>query len=252
MKLNLVLLFIITLVLFSCVNSKSENPADGIIDKAIEVSGGDIFSNSTIDFDFRNRHYKAVRNNGLFEFEREFQDTLGTFKDVLSNSGYERYLNNEPYQVHDTMSVKYARSVNSVHYFSILPYGLNDESVNKTYLEKVTIKDQEYHKIKVTFSENGGGEDYDDVFLYYINTNSSKLDYFSYLYYVDGGGIRFREAYNERYVNGLRFVDYKNFKPEQEDADLNILDSLYQIEELKLLSKIELENISVKQLYNAY
>jgi len=251
MKLNLVLLFIITLVLFSCVNSKSKNPADGIIDKAIEVSGGDIFSNSTIDFDFRNRHYKAVRNNGLFEFEREFQDTLGTFKDVLSNSGYERYLNNEPYQVHDTMSVKYARSVNSVHYFSILPYGLNDESVNKTYLEKVTIKDQEYHKIKVTFSENGGGEDYDDVFLYYINTNSSKLDYFSYLYYVDGGGIRFREAYNERYVKGLRFVDYKNFKPEQEDADLNILDSLYQIEKLKLLSKIELENISVKQLYNA-
>ena len=252
MKLNLVPLFIITLVLFYCVNSKNENPADGIIDKAIEVSGGDIFSNSIIDFDFRNRHYKAFRNNGLFEFEREFQDTLGTFKDVLSNSGYERFLNNEPYQVHDTMSVKYARSINSVHYFSILPYGLNDESVNKTYLEKVTIKDQEYHKIKVTFSENGGGEDYDDVFLYYINTNSSKLDYFSYLYYVDGGGIRFREAYNERYVKGLRFVDYKNFKPEQEDADLNILDSLYQIEELKLLSKIELENISVKQLYNAY
>ena len=252
MKLNLVALFIITLVLLSCINSKSENPADGIIDKAIEVSGGVVFNNSTIDFDFRNRHYKAIRNNGLFEFEREFQDALGTFKDVLSNSGYERFLNNEPYQVHDTMSVKYTRSVNSVHYFSILPYGLNDESVNKTYLETVTIKDQEYHKIKVTFSENGGGEDYDDVFLYYINTNSSKLDYFSYLYYVDGGGIRFREAYNERYVNGLRFVDYKNFKPEQEDADLNILDSLYQIEELKLLSKIELENISVKQLYNAY
>ena len=127
-----------------------------------------------------------------------------------------------------------------------MPYGLNDESVNKTYLEKVIIKNQEYHKIKVTFSKNGGGEDHEDVFVYYVNTKLNKVDYFSYLYYVDGGGIRFREAYNERYVNGLRFVDYKNFKPEKEDADLYTLDSLYKINELKLISKIELENISVK------
>jgi len=243
MKIRILVILILGLNYFSCEKDESAN---SIIDKTIEISGGDKFNNTTIDFDFRSRHYKAIRNNGLYQFEREFQDSLGIFKDVLSNSGYERYLNNEVYDVHDTMAVKYVRSVNSVHYFSILPYGLNDEAVNKTYLREVNIKGVEYDKIKVTFSADGGGEDHEDVFVYYVNANTSKVDYFSYQYFVDGGGIRFREAYNERYVNGLRFVDYKNFKPKRQDADLYSIDSLYQLDELKLLSKIELENISVK------
>jgi len=246
MKSNLVITFLIVVILSSCEKTKSSNPADEIIDRTIEVSGGHEFSNSTIDFDFRNRHYKAIRNNGLFQFEREFQDSLGTFKDVLTNSEYARFLNDKFYNVHDTMAVKYARSVNSVHYFSVLPFGLNDEAVNKTYLEKVDIKGQEYDKIKVTFSENGGGEDFEDVFVYYVNTETSKADYFSYVYYVDGGGIRFREAYNDRYVNGIRFVDYKNYKPENEDADLLTLDILFEKDKLELLSKVELENITVQ------
>ena len=29
----------------------------------------------------------------------------------------------------------------------------------------------------------------------------------------DGIGLRFREAFNERYINGIRFVDYNNYKP---------------------------------------
>ena len=52
-------------------------------------------------------------------------------------------------------------------------------------------------------------------------------------------GLRFREAFNERYVNGLRFVDYNNYKPKSLDIPLTQLDELFQNEQLTLLSKIE-------------
>ena len=62
-------------------------------------------------------------------------------------------------------SDSYSASVNSVHYFAVLPYGLDGKAVNKTYVNKVDIKGKSYHKIKVTFNEEGGGEDFEDVFM---------------------------------------------------------------------------------------
>ena len=144
------------------------------------------------------------------------------------------------------MAVKYTSSVNSVHYFALLPFGLNDAAVNKSSLENVTIKDKLYHKIKVWFSQEGGGEDFEDVFIYWIDTETFKADYIAYSYIEDDGvGIRFREAYNERIVNGLRFVDYNNYKSEEATMDVIGLDKAFETGHLKLLSKIELENIVV-------
>jgi len=246
MKKNLFVLLALTLVIYSCKKNVVENNADAIINKSIEIAGGERFKNSTINFDFRKRHYKAIRNNGEFQFERQFKDSSGVITDVLSNSGFQRFLNDNQFKVHDTMARKYARSVNSVHYFSVLPYGLNDPAVNKTYVNKVTIKGGQYHKIKVTFNQTGGGEDFEDVFVYYVNAETFTIDYFSYLYYVDGGGKRFREAYNERYINGIRILDYNNYKPDNDDVSLFALDSLFESNSLKLLSKIEHENVTVE------
>ena len=152
------------------------------------------------------------------------------------------------------MAVKYTSSVNAVHYFSVLPFGLNDAAVNKAYLGLVKIKDQAYHKIEVTFNEKGGGEDFEDVLkaskaleqlvgelnFPWCLTPSYNLEYFT-----DEGGIRFREAYNERFVNGIRFIDYNNYKPKDDEVQLVNLDNLFQKNELELLSVVELKNISV-------
>jgi len=62
--------------------------------------------------------------------------------------------------------------------------------------------------------------------------------------------MRFRAAYNERTVNGIRFVDYKNYKPNITDVTLYDLDTLYESEELELLSKIELENVRVEDCFS--
>ena len=104
-----------------------------------------------------------------------------------------------------------------------------------------------FNEIKVFFNQDGGGDDFEDVFAYWINTENYKVDYLAYSYQDPGEDLdfRFRVAQNERFVNSIRFVDYQNYKSEVSGTTLFDLDSLYDAGQLKLLSTIENENISV-------
>jgi len=238
-----ILYILVLLSIFSCLE---EPDANKIIDHAIDKAGGELFLKSTVDFDFRGRHYKSVRDGGSYQYERIFLDSLDTIRDVLDNDGFERFTNNKITDVADTMAVKYTASVNSVIYFALLPYGLNDAAVIKTYLEESIIKGDSYHKIKVTFQQEGGGEDYQDVFIYWVNQQTFNVDYIAYSYEeADGVGSRFREAYNVRNVNGIRFVDYINYKYEGDEFALADYDKAFGQGALKKLSVIELENVEV-------
>ncbi|MDD7887332.1 DUF6503 family protein [Flavivirga sp. 57AJ16] len=233
-------------VIVSLLNCESHD-AQRIIDKAIEVSGGVLLDSSSIRFNFRNKHYLAKRNKGDFLYGRLSTDTTDSILDILTNTGFERFVNDDFVYTPDSMAVKYSSSINSVHYFSVLPYGLNSPAVNKKYLGKVAIKNKYYHKIKITFDKEGGGEDYEDEFIYWIDIKTFKVDYLAYSYAEDDGvGLRFREAYNERYVKGIRFVDYINFKPINKNINLLSLDSLYVNNGLKELSRIDLEQVKVE------
>ena len=246
-----ILVLVVSLSLVACKeNTKSSNvedlTANEIVDKSIEVSGGSKFDKSIISFDFRDMFYSAKRNNGKFQLKRKFTKDNDTIVDILSNNGFERLVNENITAVEDSMVPRYSASVNSVHYFSVLPYGLNDKAVNKSLLGDETIKHKRYYKIKVTFSEDGGGEDFDDVFVYWVNQKTFKVDYLAYSYKEDSGiGMRFREAYNERFIDDLRFVDYNNFKSEDKLIQLEYLAKAFEQDQLELLSKIELENVKV-------
>jgi len=248
---KIIVLVVLSLSIFSCKNELKN--ANVIVGKSIEVSGGDIISSSKIDFDFRDKHYRAFRNNGKFVLEREFNDTSNQYfdtitrvKDAINNRGFQRFINDFPMAVSDSMALNYSASVNSVHYFSVLPYGLEAKAVKKSLLGKTNIKGKDYYKIKVTFSEDGGGEDFEDIFIYWIDTETFKADYLAYSFEENHGlGLRFREAYNERYIEGIRFVDYNNYSPKDEKVPLETLDILFKKNQLKLLSKIELDNVMV-------
>ncbi len=244
---------VLALFVFSCKNeSKIERlSANEIINKSIEVSGGERFDQSKLKFEFRDIYYQALRRNHEFLLVRVLVKDDDSIFDMLSNVGFERYHNEEFVKLEDSMVKKYTASVNSVHYFSVLPYGLNDKAVTKELIGEAQIKAKDYYKIKVTFNQEDGGEDYEDVFIYWVNKQSFKVDYLAYSYNEDDGiGMRFREAYNERYINGLRFVDYKNYKAKGTSIQLLDLAKAFENNQLELLSKIELENVKVNLIDN--
>lgn len=225
----------------------SEKPdADTIVNRAIETSGGEQYQTAHISFDFRDIHYTSKRNNGLYEFSRTRTDSAGNvILDCIDNHGFQRTVNGNAVSLPDSLARLYSNSINSVHYFVQLPYGLNDAAVNKTLLDTVSLKGSAYYKIKVVFDEDGGGEDHEDVYLYWFDRTDYSLDFLAYSFHTDGGGMRFREAFNEREKGGIVFRDYRNYKPVNPSVDFYALDSLFEADQLQLLSVIENENIEV-------
>lgn len=218
--------------------------AQEIVDRSIEAAGGDRYGRSAVSFVFRGRTYTMESYSGRRLLKRITVTDTAVVTDIKEGNEFRRLMNDSLVQVPDTMAVKYANSVNSVHYFAYLPYGLNDKAVNKELLGEATLDGKSYYKIRVTFDRLGGGSDYEDVFIYWINKETFAVDFLAYEYHTDGGGIRFREAYNERYVNGIRFADHHNYQAET-GTDLLQLDSLFLTGSLTWLSDIELEDIRV-------
>lgn len=239
------LLLVTILLLASCQEEKEQLSADEIINKTIAQAGGDKYKKATIEFKFRDNRYKSVRSGGEFHLEREIQDSINNYKEIINNTGYQRYLNDTLVKVPDSMVVKYTGSINSVHYFAHLPYGLNDKAVNKKLVGDAEINGKPYYQLKVSFSQDGGGQDHHDEFLYWINKENFTIDFLAYKFHVNEGGLRFREAYNPRVIEGIRFVDYKNYTLEDFNTDLCGLDELFEEGKLELLSTIETEDVHV-------
>lgn len=236
---------LVMIVFFTCMTMSSQVTGDEIVNKAIEKAGGDKFDNSIIHFTFRGKQYRSERNKGMYALERYMEKPEGMIHDIVSNSGLKRSIDNCIYTVADSLQTKISDGVNSVHYFANLPYGLQAEAVHKKLIGESSINGKSYYKIKVTFDKIGGGTDFEDEFMYWIHKDDFTVDYLAYKYAVNGGGIRFRAAYHIRTINGIRFVDYINYKISDLSVSLSELDNLFEKNKLKQVSKIELTNIAV-------
>lgn len=239
-------IFLAIFLVLGCQKKKEGLTAKEVINKTIENAGGEKYLESTIDFEFRGKTYRSIRNDGEFQLERQFIDSTGKFKDVFNNTGFQRFRNDTIEIIPDSMATRYISSLNSVHYFVHLPYGLNDRAVNNELAGEAIIKGEPYYQLKVTFQQDGGGADHHDEFMYWIHKEKYTIDYFAYKFLVNDGGIRFREAFNPRIIEGIRFVDYYNYTTDDLNTDLSTLDELYEMGELKMLSTIETEILNVK------
>lgn len=225
-----------------------KSKAQEIIDRAIAVHGGEAYEKAIISFDFRDIHYQIMKTPSAFEYSREFQDSSGNVLDVLNNAGFTRSVNGNKIDLTAERENAYSNSVNGVAYFAFLPYGLNDEAARKTWIKESVLEGKSYDLIKVDFREEGGGEDFEDEFLYWINKDTGQMDYLAYSYHTDGGGIRFRKGINQRRVQGILFQDYLNYKPADEELPLEEIELLFNQQELELFTRIEKENIQVQFL----
>ena len=194
---------LLSLSLFLLLGCSSWSKEQQIIDRAIEAHGGKLYEKSRISFDFRDRHYRILKTPARFEYSREFTDSTGLVLDVLNNEGFVRTINGKEVSVTEERQQAYSNSLNSVAYFAFLPYGLNDPAARKEWKGETELDGHTYDIIKVTFDEEGGGEDFEDEFLYWINREDSRMDYLAYNYHTEGGGLRFRKAVNPRTISGV-------------------------------------------------
>ena len=238
-------LFSAALLLSSC-QFEVKTTADQWIQDSITAHGLEQWDGQTIAFSFRDHSYTLWRQGGQYEYTRfKLEGRKATLDRLNSTGDFSRTVNDRPVKVVDSMRFKYSESINSVGYFFALPLPLLDKAVIREKGNQITIGDQSYQTILVRFNQEGGGTDFEDVFRYWINTETKTLDFLAYKYATDGGGVRFREATKRTEVSGMIFQDYKNFKPESKETPLDSLPQLWESGALKLLSEIENEAIQV-------
>jgi hypothetical protein len=241
------------LLIASCSESK-EPEVQEIVDAVIAKHGGANLDQSIVTFKFRDKQYRALRDNGAFVYSRSFIDdsTGQNIHDVLSNSGFKRTVDDVEVVLPEERQQAFSASVNSVIYFALLPYFLNDAAVQKEYLSEAKIKGEPYHKIKVTFAKDSGGKDHEDEYIYWIHQQRNTMDYLAYSYKEEDGsiGTRFRESVNPRKVGEVLFQDYINYTS-NEKFSLDQYDKAFEAGKLNRVSEINLEEIKVKSGFDS-
>ncbi len=216
--------------------------AQVLLDKTIDAHGGDLYDSAHYAFIFRENTYHFKNDGTNFEYLKNSKKGNTITKDILKNADFFRMVDGKKIEISEKGIKSATGAINSVIYFATLPHKLNDKAVNKTYIGETKIKGKNYAILGITFNKEGGGEDFNDAFHYWINKETNKIDYLAYNYKVNKGGVRFRSAYNTRVVDGITFQDYINYKAEV-GTPLKDLPSLYEAGKLKELSKIKIESI---------
>jgi hypothetical protein len=258
MKKHLVTLCILATLLLSCNKKRDTNQAgikndttatgkqlskaDSIVDRAIEAHGGKLYDNADYSFVFRGTKYRFQNNETTYAYSSEIQKGDSLIKNVMTPDKFERSVNSNLQALNKEKTSQYSEALNSVIYFAMLPYKLQDASVNRKFIEETTIKDKQYDVVGVTFGQDGGGRDFDDEFHYWINKQTHKIDYIAYNYRTNNGGVRFRTAFNTRVIDGITFQDYINYEAPLE-TPLKDLPILYEQGKLKEVSQILTETI---------
>lgn len=253
----IVVLFAV-LIVGGCKSPSPSSPsAQAIIDSAVVAHGGTTLDRATVSFTFRDAHIDLRRYDGRFHYRHQYTDSLNRpVQDGLTNQGPYRVVAGDTVSLSDDARTAVQTRVNSVAYFALLPYPLQDPAVQPTYDGRDTLAGTTYHRIRVTFRKKGGGSDWEDVFLYWFQTDTYALDFLAYAFGLGSGdtdrGTRFREAYNVRRVNEVRFADYRNYTADSlSPAEMARYPDLWQQDALSLVSRIELDSIRVRPLATA-
>ena len=238
-------LSILILVFFTVAMSTSDvvaQSASDLLNKAIKAHGGKKYKKAHYQFIFRDKLYRFQHKKGGYHYSvRKTANGVQIF-DQLKNGEFSRSLNGQETTLGKKEIMGATGGLNSVIYFATLPHKLLDPAVNLTHGGTTTIKGVAYDLLHVSFDKEGGGVDHDDKFIYWIRKENHRIDYLAYNYRVNGGGVRFRAAFNTRNVSGILFQDYVNYKAPV-GTPLADLPSIYEKEELKKLSVIATESV---------
>lgn len=236
-----------------CHSPEPTPPAAAVIDSARAAHGASVLQNAVVTFNFRDDTYRLRQQDGDVHYRRSYTDSLGrAVTDGITTQGVYRVAEGDTVSLTDAERDDVHTTVNSVTYFALLPEPLGDPAVQPTYSGRDTIDGVPYHRVRVTFQQEEGGDDWQDIFLYWFRADTYAMDYLAYAYGQGEGedpGTRFREAYNVRRIEGVRMADYYNYTADTLSAEeMSQYPDLLAREALRLVSQIELDSIKVRSL----
>jgi len=248
-----------SLVLLLGCQTEGPDPADrpsaaAIVDSAVAAHGGAVLDRAVVSFDFRGDQYRLRQDGGQFHYRRTYTDSLDrTVREGVTNAGIYRVVEGDTVALSEDERGSIETTVNSVSYFALLPHPLQDSAVQPEYSGRDTLDGVPYHRIRVTFRQEDGGQDWQDIFMYWFRTDTYAMDYLSYAFGLaptdTDTGTRFREAYNVRRVEGVRFADYMNYTSDTLSYDrMERYPALWAQEALELVSRVEIDSLRVRPL----
>jgi hypothetical protein len=258
MRLLSAALAAVLLILSACQPARDSAPpppsAQAIVDSAVAAHGGSVLDRAIMTFTFRGDRYRLRQDGGQFHYRRTYTDSLGrTVRDGLTNDGVYRVVDGDTVSLRNDERSAVRTTVNSVSYFVLLPHPLGDPAVQPHYSGRDTLDGVPYHRVRVTFQQEGGGQDWQDIFMYWFRADTYAMDYLSYAFGLAPGdtdtGTRFREAYNVRRVNGVRVADYLNYTSDTLATDrMRLYPRLWATDALELVSRVEVDSVRVRPL----
>ena len=243
----------LVLLLGACGAPAPSPSAEAVIDSARAAHGAPVLDRALVTFDFRGDAYRLRQDGGAFHYRRAYADSLGRpVVEGLTNDSHYRVVEGDTVSLSPSEQSAVETTVNSVAYFTLLPEPLDDPAVQPSYSGRDTIDGVPYHRVQVTFRQEGGGTDWEDVFVYWFRADTYDMDYLAYAYGQgpdEEAGTRFREAYNVRQVNGVRMADYYNYTVDTLSAEqMTRYPDLLAQDAVRLVSRIELDSIRVRPL----
>jgi len=248
------LLTVVLLLGSGCQTDLDDLGARAIVHGAIGYHSGGELDSVAVMFGFREDTIRALHRGDQYHYRRSFTDSLDrSVVEGLTNDTAYRIVDGDSTTLSKNDSLDVDSRLNSVVYFALLPAPLNDPATEFARAGRDTIDGTPYHRIRVTFQPEGGGRDWQDEYLYWFRTDTFAMDFLAYAYGIgnpdEETGTRFREAYNIRRRQGIRFADYKNYTVDTLAPDaLHRYPSLREQGALELVSRVELDSVRVRRL----
>jgi len=240
-------ILILLIVVFGACNTENKQTATPpnaaqLLNLAVEKAGGDLLYNAEITFRHQGILYKSHRKDTVFSLQRYLPDSLNTV-DIFSNNGTVRLQKSEQVPLDSVQTKNYGAAIEKVHFWVTAPFGFLNASDSLDYRGEVVLAEKQYHKISHQ-RQNG------DALVYWINTETLEMEYLAHRLHTDRRQLRFLEVIQPNTIEGIRFKNYRAYRPKDPKMTLTDLDQAFEAAALHRLSDVVFQNIAVTVLEN--
>ena len=217
-----------------------------IVSKALSFHGEEVFQRSSISMTITSLsgsfEIYSDRDGGNFEYT--ITDSQSKRRVTLSNTLVQEWHDEKLLQLDEEGESRARAFVDARVFFPLLPFTLRGDDVHFKDLGLESWHGQNLHKIKVFFTPDTSN-DADDNYMFWFDPDTGRIEQFGYDF---NGGLRYRKAVEFIRAGNILFSNQENYGIDGRRVPVETLSPSYVDEKMRLISSVELSNISVNLL----